>query len=142
MNRNVLFVAMVAILVLLWGCQTYQSRAIQVSIEASTIPDQAYEVTVYKRFLSNSYAILFDIPDDGKEVYMKYTSFTERIGKDSPRRYVGEFEKRIKFYKTIRIGDEDGTVRGYLMISGDLRYWVNSAEERITVGIESEPMYR
>ena len=138
MRRSILLVFIGAIGLVLGGCQNHLHRTL---VDASSIPDQTYNVTVYKKFLSNSYAVLFDIPDDGTEVFMKSTSLTEEIGKDSPRKYIDEFDDRIKFYKTLGIDDQDGTVRGYLMVSSVLDYWISPVDERIMVVIQRSPDY-
>ena len=133
MNRSMLFVTMTAVVVILEGCHNSLTR---ISLDPSSIPDQTYEVMVYSRFMSMSYAVLFDIPEDGTEVFMKHTPFTERVGRDSPRMYIDEFDKRVRYYRTIGIGDQNGSVRGYLLVSGVLNYWIAPAGERIMVGIE------
>lgn len=138
MNRGILLVIMVAVGLILDGCQSHLTRT---SVDASSIPDQTYHVTVYRRFMSPSYAVLFDIPDDGTEVFIKNIEFTKRIGEDSPRSYVDEFQNHIKYYRTVRIGDQDGTVRGYLMVSSVLNYWISPAGARIMVGIQSDIDY-
>jgi hypothetical protein len=139
MNRLVTFVMILAIGLVLEGCQNYLSQTV---VDASSIPDQTYDVTVYKKFMSTAYAVVLDIPDDGVEVFMRGTPFTEKIGRDSPHEYIHEFQERTRFYKTISIGDQDGTVRGYLLVSGVLRYWISPSGGRIMVGIEMEPGYR
>jgi hypothetical protein len=139
MNRFLLLVAILMIPSILPGCQT--SSLIRTSIDPGTIPDQTYNVTVYSRFMTLSYAVLFDIPDDGREVYMVYTPHTERVGRDSPRGYIQEFDRRIKSYQTIRISDPDGTERAYLMYSNILNAWVVPAKERIMVRVEDAGYY-
>jgi len=121
------------------GC--YTSSLIRTSIDPDFIPDQTYNVTVYSRFMTLSYAVLFDIPDDEREVYMVYTPHTERIGRDSHRGYIQEFDRRIKYYRTIRISDPDGTERAYLMYSNILNAWVVPAKERIMVRVEEAGYY-
>lgn len=69
-----------------------------------------------------SYAVLFDIPDDGKPVVMYHTYLNERIGKDSPRKYIDYFKNRIRGYRTLKVSERDGTVRAYLMVSNFLHY--------------------
>jgi len=150
MNKNVLFAAALVMGIILQGCQ--QNHLTRTSMDASSIPDQTYEVTVYRRFMFREYAVLFDIPNDGVEVFMRQTSstqrigvghtaYTEKIGRDSPRRYIDEFENRINYYRTISIGDKDGRVRGYLMVSSALHYWINPVGEKIMVGIERDSGY-
>ena len=139
MNRNTARVTITAVVLILGGCQNYLSQTV---VDASSIPDQTYDVTVYKKFMSTAYAVVLDIPDDGVEVFMRGTPFTEKIGKDSPHAYIHEFQERSWFYKTISIGDQDGTVKGYLLVSGVLRYWISPSGGRIMVGIEMEPGYR
>ncbi|MBW2122059.1 MAG: hypothetical protein JRH07_09460 [Deltaproteobacteria bacterium] len=138
MSRSMLPVAIAAVGLALGGCSSHLTRT---PIDPSAIPDQKYDVTVYRRFMSSSYAVLFDIPDDGREVFMKNLKFTQRVGKDSPSVYVEEFQDRIKYYRTVEIGDKDGPVRGYLILSSTLNYWLSPAGERIMVGIEPDPAY-
>ncbi len=139
MNRNTLLITVAAALLILEGCQNYLTHTL---VDASSIPDQTYDVTVHERFMSTSYAVLFDIPGDGSEVFMKPTPHTQKMGKDSPRKYIDQFNNRIRFYRTIRIGDQDGTVRGYLMVSSVLNYWISPVGERIMVGVENDSTYR
>jgi hypothetical protein len=139
MNRFLLLIAILMIPSILPGCQT--SSLIRTTIDPEIIPDQTYNVTVYGRFMTLSYAVLFDIPDDGKEVFMVLTAYTESIGQDSPRQYVEEFDSRIKYYRTIRISDPDGTERAYLMYSNILNAWVVPAKERIMVRVEEAGYY-
>ncbi|NIQ38077.1 MAG: hypothetical protein GTN81_05760 [Proteobacteria bacterium] len=148
--KQILLGPVFVILIFAEGCQ--QNHLTRTSINVSSIPDQTYEVTVHTRFMSRDYAVLFDIPDDGVEVFMRHTSSTQRIGvrhtastekigRDSPRRYIDEFQDRIKYYRTVSIADKDGTVRGYLMVSSALNYWISPAGERIMVGIERDSSY-
>ena len=130
---------MVALLVLA-GCQSHQLT--RTSIEPSSIPDQAYNVTIYRVLVSPSYAVLFDIPDDGTKVFIRNTHFTDEMGEGFSGTHIVEFQQRIKFYRTIRIGDQDGTVRAYLMVSGDLTYWIIPVREGIMVDIQREPGIR
>jgi predicted RNA-binding protein with PUA domain len=150
MIKQILLGTVFVILVLSEGCQ--QNHLTRTDIDASSIPDQTYEVTVHTRFMSRDYAVLFDIPDDGVEVFMRHTSSTQRTGvrhtastektgRDSPRRYIDEFQDRIKHYRTVSIADKDGTVRGYLMVSSALNYWISPAGERIMVRIERDSSY-
>jgi len=73
--------------------------------------------------------------DDAIEVFMRYASRTEKIGLDSPRKYIDEFENRVRFYRTIRIDDQDGAVRGYLMLPNLVNYWIRPFDNRIEVSI-------
>ncbi len=114
------------------GCRSDITRTL---IDASSIPDQTYDVTVYRGRSFRSYAVLFDIPDDGTEVFMKYTSVTQKIGMDSPRKYIDELNSKIRFYRTTRIGDQHGTVRGYLLVSNALDYRIRYVGERIEVTV-------
>ncbi len=76
-----------------------------------------------------------------RELGVGHTAYTEKIGRDSPRRHIDEFENRIHYYRTISIGDKDGRVRGYLMVSSALNYWISPAGERIMMGIERNINY-
>jgi hypothetical protein len=102
------------------ACQKY---IVPVKISTGSIPDQTYVVTVHE---SNPlyYAVLFDIPGDGKDVSLFYTYFTKRVGLDTPTAYRETFERRIRGYRTLQIRDRDGTVRGYLMVSKLLAYQI------------------
>jgi hypothetical protein len=90
--------------------------------------------------MSGAYAVLLDIADDGIEVVMQHTPFTEKIGLDSAGDYIDEFDTRNKGYRVLRISDENGTVRAYLVVSNLLNDQVRIAGERITVTIE-DPYY-
>ncbi len=150
MIKQILLGTVFVILMLSEGCQ--QNHLTRTDIDASSIPDQTYEVTVHTRFMSRDHAVLFDIPDDGVEVFMRHTSSTQRIGvrhtastekigRDSPRRYIDEFQNRIKYYQTVSIADKQGTVLGYLMVSSALNYWISPAGDRIMVGVERDSSY-
>jgi len=139
MKRLLLLVAILMISYFVSGC--YTSSLIRTTINPGAIPNQMYDVTVYNRFMTLSYAVLFDIQDDGREVYMVHTPYTERVGLDSPHRYVQEFDRRIKSYQTIRISDPDGTERAYLVYSNMLNAWVSPAKERIMVRVEDAGYY-
>lgn len=135
MGAKTRVLTLVFALVLL-GCQSSMKP---VRIDPTSVPEQTYNVTVHK---SNPlyYAVLFDIPDDGKTVLMLHTYATTRIGKDVPGAYIDHFNSRIRSYRTLRINDRDGTVRAYLMISNLLDYFVTEREKegRIVVYI-SDP---
>lgn len=134
MERSIVLVAMVAVVFILEGCQaSYQVRT---SVDASSIPDQTYDVTEYRGPMPRSYAVLFDIHGDGTEVFMKHTPFTEKIGLDSAHHYFDEFRLQIRGYRALRISDQNGTVRGYLMASNLLNDEIRPVGERIMVAIE------
>lgn len=134
MNKKALFFALTAFVFALVGCQT---RLITVKIDPLAIPDQTYEVTMHETH-PLYYAVVFDIPDDGKQVAMFYTYSTKRIGSDGPAKYIDRFKTSVKGYRTFQITDQAGTVRGYLMISNLLGYLIYERPrgERIVVMIE------
>jgi len=134
MDKKALFFALTAFVFALLGCQT---RFSTVKIDSVTIPDQTYEVTVHESHPLH-YAVVFDIPDDGKQVAMFHTYSTKRIGSDGPGKYIDRFNTRVKGFRTFQITDQDGTVRGYLMISNLLGYLIyeRPVGERIVVMIE------
>jgi len=131
MKKKTLFFALVALAFAVVGCQPF---IIPAKIDTASIPDRTYEVTVHE---SNPiyYAVLFDIPDDGKEVAMFYTYFTNRIGMDTPGKYIDHLDGLVKGYRTLQINDEDGTVRGYLLLTNVLRYRIYSRRRGETVRI-------
>jgi len=133
MNKANVFIVLVAMGIALVGCQ---KELIRTNVDPSSIQDQSYEVTVYEGPGVRSYAVLFDIPEDGKRVIMRQTSFTERIGLDTPPRYIDQFSSQVKNYRTVRISDSDGKVRGYLLVSNILNYRIQSAGEDIIVSVE------
>jgi len=133
MNRNILLIILIAMILIVSGCK---KGVIRTYVDASSIPDQSYDVTVYRGPMARSYAVLFDIPDDGVRVFMKHTSFTEKIGLDSSRGYIDEFRTRIKRHRTVRISGQDGEVRGYLLASNLLNYVIQPAGVSIMVSIE------
>jgi hypothetical protein len=105
-------------------------------LEASAIPDHRYDVTVYDGRMRGSYAVLFEIPDDGKKMSMRYSSLTDRVGLDSPGDYIDELRARTQGHRALRIGEQDGTLRGYLLVSNLLNYRIQTAGESIVVSIE------
>jgi len=137
MNRTILLAAVIGVFLIVGGCQTYQAYTF---LDPSSIPDQTYEVTVYEGPMARSYAVLFDIPDDGVEVLMEHTSFVEKAGLDFSGKYVDEFQTRVKGQRTLRISDREGTVRGYFMVSNLLNYRIQPFGERIMVSVE-DPYY-
>ncbi len=124
--------AVTAIALILVGCGAQNSRPV---VDVSSIPNQEYLVTVSRGPSAKSYAVLLDIPDDGIEVFMRYTSRTEKVGLDWPRKTIDEFEKRVRFYRTIRIDDQGGTVRGYLILPNLVSYSIRPFDNRIEVSI-------
>jgi hypothetical protein len=140
MNRCVVLIGVVAIGLILVGCQSDQGYQIRTFVDLSSIPEQPYDVTEYRGSMSGAYAVLLEIADDGIEVVMQHTPFTEKIGLDSAGDYIDEFHTRNKGYRVLRISDENGTVRAYLVVSNLLNDQVRIAGERITVTIE-DPYY-
>ncbi len=131
-KRLFLILAMLASIAL-GACQ---SSRVHTFAGTSSVPDQTYDVTVFSGPTGGSFAVLFDVPHDGIEVFMKPGSFIKKTGLDSPQNYLDEFEGRIKGHRTLTISDQDGTVRAYLMVSNLLNYVVTSDETRIMVSIE------
>jgi hypothetical protein len=119
------------------GASGKGTKLIYTAVNASSIPDQTYYVTVNDGLTHESYAVLFDIPGDGTEVFLGYTSLTRRLGMDSPGKYIEEFNERIRSYKTVRIGDQSGTVKGYLLMPSLTNYRIRPLDGRIQVSIES-----
>ncbi len=139
MKKELLF-ALAAFIFTLAGCQTLVTTMV---IDATSIPDRTYEVTVHETNPSY-YAVLFDIPDDGKQVSLFYTYATDRVGRDVPGKYIDRFNTRIKGYRTVEISDrEDGTIRGYLVISNLLGKLIHrtAGGERILVKIDDPNLY-
>lgn len=134
MDKKALFFLFMGFALVLVGCQSYITA---LRTDTASIPDQAYEVTVHESS-PLYYAVLFDIPDDGKQVAMFYTYSTDLIGRDAPGKYIDHFNTSIKGYRTLQINDQDGTVRGYLMISNLLGYLIyeRPVGERIIVMID------
>ncbi len=82
------------------------------------------------------YAVVLDIPSDGKRIFMRHTDRTERLGMGRPGPYVDEFERRVKgFGSVIRILDLDGIERGYLMVSHELGYLIERYRDDIMISI-------
>jgi hypothetical protein len=138
MIKNIVLLTVMTTLILLGGCRDQLIRA---TIDASSIPDQAYSVMIHKGPWSRCYAVVLDIPDDGVEVTLQETSFTKKAGRGSPRKYVREFDSGMSRYVTLRISDADGTVRGYLLASYYLKYWTRQAGERIIVTVTPDESY-
>ncbi len=133
MDRRIPSLVFAVLVLILIGCQHISSP---VKLEEASIPDQTYNVTVYWSAPLYS-AVLFDIPDDGKPVDMFYTYATDRVGTDTPQKYLDEFDASIRWYRILKISELDGTVRGYLMISNKLGYFFYERPEgeRIIVDI-------
>ena len=137
MKKGRVCAAIVTVGLVLAGCQSQQIRTQNATlIDASSIPDQKYDITEYKGSVAKSYAVLFDIPDDRTELFMNYTPFTDKVGLDSPGGYIDTFHERIKGHRTLRISDQEGNVKGYLMVSNILTDRVRPAGKRIEVIIE------
>ena len=136
MHYTIRFFAVLTLGFLLMGCQSHIQA---VRIDSASVPDQTYIVTVHQ---TNPlyYAVLFDIPDDGKPVVMLHTYATTRVGRDVPGPYMDRFLNSIRNYRTLQINDQEGTVRAYLMISNLLDYFASerTKEGRIVVYI-SDP---
>ncbi len=133
MIKKTSLLAFTALAFILAGCQHIESP---VKVEEAPVPDQTYNVTVY--WSAPLYqAVLFDIPDDGKQVDLFYTYFVDRVGTDTPQKYVDQFDASIKWYRSVKITELDGTVRGYLMLSNKLGYFFYERPqgERIIVEI-------
>ena len=139
MNWKSLLIPVTLVTLILGGCE---NPLVLTRIDASSIPDQSYDVTAYKCYKLRCYAVLFDIPDDGVDVFMDNTRSTREMGLDSPRNYVDRFDNEVKHYSTIRIGDQNDEVRGYLVVSTLLRYWIRPLEDGIAVSVELDPSYR
>ncbi len=139
MMRKILLVAMMAIATLLNGCPKGKS-VIPTFVDASSIPDVSYRITEYRGPTAASYAVLFDIPNDTTELFMEHAPFVDKVGSDSSRGYVDEFHSRIKGGRTLRISDQGGNVRGYLLVSNLLNYRIQLVGERIKVSI-NDPYY-
>ncbi|NIO04815.1 MAG: hypothetical protein GTN74_09430 [Proteobacteria bacterium] len=114
------------------GC--YRS-ATKERVNVAEIPDRVYEIYVHS-FTPESYAVLLDIPNDGKRVFMRHTDRTERVGMDRPGPYVDEMQRRINgFRSAIVITDEEGFERGYLMVSPVLSYTIQRYQNEIKISI-------
>ncbi len=133
MMKRTLLLAFAAFTLFLVGCQHVTNP---VTLKEASVPDRPYDVTVYWS-APLYYAVLFDIPDDGKEVAMFYSYAVERVGLDTPKKYVDQFQSTVMWYQTLEISDLDGNVRGYLMISKKLGYFFyeRPVGERIIVDI-------
>jgi len=136
MHLRIRFMTGVALALALMGCESHMKS---IRIDAASVPDRSYVVTVHE---TNPlyYAVLFDIPDDGKPVVMLHTYATTRIGRDVPGPYIDRFNNTIRGYKTLQIDDQEGVVRAYLMVSNLLDHFVSERkkEGRIVVYI-SDP---
>jgi hypothetical protein len=133
MSKRLSLLVFAAFVFALAGCQHLTSP---VKVEEASIPDQTYDVTAY--WSAPLYqAVLFDLPDDGEDVAMFYTYAVERVGMDTPQKYVDRFDASVRWYRTLQINDLEGNVRGYLMISNKLGYFFYQRPkgERIVVQI-------
>jgi hypothetical protein len=135
MIRRILLFVSLLFPVTLMTCQTWSPTK---TTDAASIPDQTYDITVYKDIWTPySYAVLLAIPDDGTPVVMYHTMYVKRVGLASPGEYINRFETRVKGYKTLEIHDREGNLRGYLLIYNFLYYQIGerSAEEKIVLYI-------
>jgi len=104
-------------------------------IGVDEVPDMEYTVYFYHGHRPSSLLAVFDIPDDDFRVFMYHTALTRRET-GSPDRYIGQFQRRIKGFKTAyQIMDKSGEVRGYLMASRFVRYQFLSSENEIGVRV-------
>lgn len=106
--------------VAIFGCH---ASTITQQIDPEEIPAGTYNVTIHQGY-PKYYAVLFDNPYDDKKVVMMHSWFTRKIGRARPDEYLDRFRKRIKFYSTFEISEEDGAVRGYLVRSNLLGHIV------------------
>jgi len=104
------------------------SQRAQANRQEGRIPNQKYDITIYRSPGFWSCAVLFAIPHGGMDVIMKHTTFTEKVGTDLPTKYIDIFKAHPEGYRTAKITDQDGNVRGYLMISNSLDYLVQRDE--------------
>ncbi len=101
---------------LFWTFLGCHRAIVSEEISPAEIPSREYDVTVHQSY-PNYYAVLFDIPDDEKEIVVIRTAFTRSIGKDRPDRYIEQFQNHIGSYKTSRVSDKNGILRGYILSS-------------------------
>jgi len=133
MIRRILLSVSLLFLLTLTACQTWSPTK---TTDVASIPDQTYDITVYKDvWTPYAYALLLGIPDDGTRVVMYHTLYVRRVGLGSPDEYINLFGTRIKGYKTLEIHDREGNLRGYLLIYNVLYYEIRerAAEEEIVV---------
>jgi hypothetical protein len=138
MIRKILLIAIIAVLPILEGCRDDLIRS---SINPLTIPDKPYNVMTHEAHWSRYYAVVLDIPDDGVGVVLRENRFTKTLGVDHPRKYIDQFNNLMRPFITLRISDETGVVRGYLLVSVYLKYWTKSVEERIVVTVQPDESY-
>ncbi len=138
MIRKILLITSVAVLPIFGGCRDDLIRS---AINPLTIPDKPYNVMIHEAHWSRYYAVVFDIPDDGVEVVLRETPHTKKLGVDHPRKYIDQFNNLIRPFITLRISDNTGAVRGYLLVSVYLKYWTRSVEERIVVTVQPDESY-
>ncbi|MBW2123604.1 MAG: hypothetical protein JRH07_17440, partial [Deltaproteobacteria bacterium] len=133
MKRDLILTGVVVAGLILVGCQKRQM--IRTLVEVSSVPEQVYGVTEYRSPVPGGYAVLFDVPGDGKEVFMRHTPFTEKVGRDYSVSYLEEFQTTVRGYRVLRISDQDGTVRAYLVVSNLLNDEIRVVGERAMVAI-------
>lgn len=124
------------LVVILWTLIGCRGSTVQQRIDLEGIPRRPYKVTIHQSY-SKEYAVLFDDPNDDKELAMMHTWYTKYIGMDQPDAYLERFRERIRFFTTVRISEKDGTVRGYLVMSKLLDYGVykDTRRDKIMVRI-------
>ncbi|NIM99524.1 MAG: hypothetical protein GTO24_16065, partial [candidate division Zixibacteria bacterium] len=99
MTRRALLIVIMTATFLVAGCQSYPIK--RTFIDASAIPDGTYDVMVYSRGQARYAAVLFDIPDDGMPVVMETPWSARTASKDTPGKYIDEFQNRIKAFQTV-----------------------------------------
>jgi hypothetical protein len=139
MAKRISIVMGVLTLIFAVGCQPSQRLAVT---DPDSIPDQIYNIATYRGKKPLSYAVLFDIPDDGMPVVMFHSYRVKQVGADSPGTYIEYFQTRLKGYRTLEVKDRDGRVRGYLMMSNFIYYEIyeQPVGERIVVRLGRQPV--
>jgi hypothetical protein len=109
------------LVIAIWAVLGCQRPMVSNRMDPVKIPDREYNVTVHEGY-PTYYGVLFDIPDDDREVGVLQTKFTRQVGRDTPQKYLHRFEERIKSYRAFRVSEGDGTPGGYLLLSNRLDY--------------------
>ena len=114
------------------GCQGYLLPA---RIDLEQVDQKEYRVAVYEGLIGDP-AVVFDVVEDDLDIEL-YSYRAREEGLRPSEGYV-RWISGIGYFSAYEVKDRGGEVRGYLLISKNLRFTIrySKKEERIRVEIE------